>query len=123
MAIIHGRNVKIYNSSGTALIGAAKSCIVNMDADNFEVASETSATDKEYIPGRSSWTVELSHLLTTNKGGIPLVKSKYVISYMVGSTQVYTGTVLCLHADIQGAVGNLATGNISMLGSGPLTAV
>ena len=44
MAVIHGRNVKIYNSSGTALIGAAKSCVVNMDADNFEVASETSAT-------------------------------------------------------------------------------
>lgn len=123
MAVIYGRNVKIYNSSGTALICAAKSCVVNMDADNFEVASETSATDKEFIPGRSSWTVELSHLVTTNKGGVPLVRTKYVIRYMVGSTQVYTGSVICVHADINAVVGNLATGNISMLGTGPLTAV
>ena len=123
MAVILGRNVKIYNSSGTALIAAAKSCTVNMDADTFEVASETSSTDKEFIPGRSSWTVELNHLLTTNQGGIPLVRTKYTIRYMVGASQVYTGSVICRSANITANVGNLAQGSISMLGTGPLTAV
>lgn len=123
MAVILGKNVKIYNSSGTALIAAAKSCTVTMNADTFEVASETSSTDKEFIPGRSSWTVELTHLLTTNQGGIPLVKTKYTIRYMVGTSQVYTGSVICTSANITGNVGNLAQGSISMLGTGPLTAV
>lgn len=122
MAVILGRNVKIYNASNTALIAAAKSCTVSMDADEFEVASETDATNKEYIAGRSSWSVELSHLLTTNQGGIPLVKTKYNIKFMVGASTVYTGSVICVHADISANVNNIASGSITMRGTGPLTA-
>lgn len=121
MAIIHGRNVKIYNNSGTALLAAAKSCIVNKQCNTEEVASANSGTAREFIPGRTSWTVDLSHLVTTNKGGIPLVGTSYVIKYMVGSTAVYSGTAICTDASITSTVGNLSQGSIKMQGSGELS--
>lgn len=121
MAIIHGRNVKIYNSSGTALIAAAKSCTINMSGDIEEVASTSSGTAREFIPGRTTWSVDLTHLVTTNQGGIPLVGTSYTIRYMVGSTQVYTGTVICTEANITSTLGNLSQGSIKMKGSGQLS--
>ena len=118
-----GKNVKIYNASGTALIGGAKNCVVQVAAEAIEVANASNGTAKGFIAGRTSWQVSLSHLLTTNQGGIPLVGTSYTIKYMVGSTAVYQGTALCTEAEISGNVGNLAQGSIKMIGNGPLSAV
>lgn len=120
MSIIHGRNVKIYNASGTALIAGAKSCTIHKQGDTYETASATDGKAKTFMPGRTSWTVSLNHLITTNDGGLPLVGTQYVIKYMVGSTQVYSGTVICTDADITSTLGNLSQGSIKMQGSGPL---
>lgn len=121
MAIIHGRNVNIYNSSGTVLLAAAKSCTINVTGDTEEIASPNSGTAREYLPGRTTWTVSLSHLVTTNEGGIPLVGTSYTIKYKVGNTQVYSGTVICVDATITSTVGNLSQGSIKMQGSGALS--
>ena len=123
MSVILGKNVKIYNASGTALIGGAKNCVVQVAAEAIEVANASNGTAKGFIAGRTSWQVSLSHLLTTNQGGIPLVGTSYTIKYMVGSTAVYQGTALCTEAEISGNVGNLAQGSIKMIGNGPLSAV
>lgn len=124
--VIHGRNLKIYNSGGTALIAAAKSCTIRKQCDTIEVSSSSDGTVKNFLAGRTSWTVEISHLLMSSapQGGIPLVGTTYAISVKdaTGSTPavVLTGNVVCTEATILATVGNLATGSVKMQGTGPL---
>ena len=122
MSVIHGRNVNIYNGNN-ALIAAAKSCTIHKTVEMIEVADPSNSGTKKYITGRSSWTLSLSHLVTTNTGGIPMVGSSYSITYKVGSTSVFTGTAICTEAEITSTVGNLSQGSIKMQGSGPLSEV
>lgn len=122
MSVILGKNLKIYNGNN-ALISGAKSCVINKQAENIEVASASNATAKTYIAGRDGWSVSISHLISTNQGGIPMVGQTYTITYKVGSTSVYSGTAICVEAEISGTVGNIAQGSIKLLGTGPLSAV
>lgn len=122
MSVIHGRNVNIYNGNNV-LIAAAKSCSIHKTAELIEVADPSNSGTKKYITGRTSWSISLSHLVTTNKGGIPMVGSIYSITYKVGSTSVFTGTAICTEAEITSTVGNLSQGSIKMQGSGPLSEV
>lgn len=119
MAIIHGKDIKILNSSNAALIAAAKSCTIHRHADALEVASASDATSKHYIAGRKEWSVDLAHLIST--AGVTLQEGQtYSIKVKVGSTATWTGTVLCTDCDIQATMGNLSTGSIKLLGNGPL---
>lgn len=119
---IQGRDVNIYNGNN-ALIAAAKSCTIHKTVEMIEVADPSNSGTKKYITGRSSWTISLSHLVTTNNGGIPMVGSSYSITYKVGSTSVFSGTATCTEAEITSTVGNLSQGSIKMQGSGPLSEV
>lgn len=119
MGIIHGKDIKILNSSSTALIAAAKSCTIHRHADALEVASASDATSKHYIAGRKEWSVDLAHLISTS--GVTLQEGQtYSIKVKVGNTATWTGTVLCVDCDIQAVNGNLSTGSIKLLGDGPL---
>ena len=119
MSVIHGKNIKIYNSGGTALIAAAKSCTIHRQCQSLSVASASDSQNEHYIAGRKSWSIDLSHLITTD--GVTLVEgTMYSIQVLIGSGVTWVGTALCTQCDIQGTVGNLATGSIKLLGSGPL---
>ena len=122
MSVIHGHNVQIYGSSGV-LIAAAKSCVVSKRAEVIEKASSSNQTSREYISGRVSWTVELSHLIvsTATSGGIPMVGSSYTVRMMVNGSQVLSGTAICQEASIQATNENLAVGNIKLQGTGNLS--
>lgn len=120
LKIIHGRNVKILNDKGNALIAGARSCTIQMKADLIEVASAASATAKQYIAGRTSWTVDLTHLLTTPTGGLPLVGTTYTIQYQTDKAVTYSGQVVCTEATITSTLGNLSQGSIKMQGTGEL---
>ena len=122
MSVIHGRNVNIYNGNN-ALIAAAKSCTIHKTVEMIEVANPSNNKAKKYITGRTSWTISLSHLVTTNKGGIPMVDSSYTITYKVDSTSVFTGTAICTEAEITSTVGNLSQGSIKFQGDGELSEV
>lgn len=119
MSVIHGKDIRIYNSGGTALIAGAKSCTIHKQADTIETAG-TSATDKSFIPGRTEWSVDLSYLITSGLNGLPLVGTMYDIKVMVNGSQVVTGKVICTACNIQATMGNLSTGSIKMQGTGPL---
>ena len=120
MSVIHGRDIKIYNSGGTAaLIAAAKSCTIHKQCQALGVASPTDGQNEYYIAGRKSWSIDLSHLITTN--GVTLNEgTMYNIRVLIGSGVTWVGTALCTQCDIQGTQGNLGTGSIKLLGSGPL---
>ena len=119
MSVIHGRDIKIYNSGGTALIAAAKSCTIHRKCQELSVASASDSQNEHYIAGRKSWSIDLSHLITTD--GVTLVEgTMYGIQVLIGSGVTWVGTALCTQCDIQGTQGNLGTGSIKLLGSGPL---
>lgn len=119
MSVIHGRDIKIYNSGGTALIAAAKSCAIHRQCQALAVASATDSDHENYLPGRKGWSIDLSHLITTD--GISLDEGTYYnIQVIIGSGTTWVGRALCVQCDIQGTVGNLGTGSIRLLGSGPL---
>ena len=124
MGIVHGRNIKIYSgaSGTTALIAAAKSCTVSLKGDLIEKSSESQQQYREYIPGRMDWEISISHLVTSSApfDGILKVNQTYTLRIDIGGT-VKQGTAICVQADIQGAVGSLATGNVKFKGSGLLT--
>jgi predicted secreted protein len=121
MSVIHGRDIKIYNSGGTALIAAAKSCTIHKQCQALGVASPTDGQNENYIAGRKSWSIDLSHLITTD--GITLDEgTTYNIQVLIGSGVTWVGTALCTQCDIQGTEGNLGTGSIKLIGSGPLAA-
>lgn len=122
MRVIHGKDIKIYNGSGTALIAAAKSCTIRKQCKAIEVASADDGDNEYNIAGRKSWSIDLSHLITTN--GVTLQEgAMYNIQVVIGSgltAVTWEGVALCTECDIQGATGNLGTGSIKLLGSGPL---
>ena len=124
MGIVHGRNIKIYSgaSGTTALIAAAKSCTVSLKGDLIEKSSESQQQYREYIPGRMDWEISISHLVTSTApfDGILKVNQSYTVRVDVNGT-TKSGTAICMQADIQGAVGSLATGSVKFKGSGPLT--
>ena len=120
MSVIYGKNIKIYNGSGTKLLSGAKSCTIKKQADVIEKASSSNATTKEYIVERTSWSVDMSYLVTTGIDGIPLVGTTYTIKVMVGNDAVLQGSVICTECNIQATKGSLATGSIKMQGTGPL---
>ena len=124
MGIVHGRNIKIYSgaSGTTALIAAAKSCTVSLKGDLIEKSSESQQQYREYIAGRMDWEISISHLVTSTApfDGILKVNQSYTVRVDVDGT-TKSGTAICMQADIQGAVGSLATGSVKFKGSGPLT--
>lgn len=122
MAVIHGKYVQIYAGS-SLVISAAKSCTIRKNADTIETASSSSGTARTFVAGRTSWTVELNHLVTydDNKGGIPKVGNQYSLVIKVGTTTVLSGTALCTEATINATKGSLSQGSIKFQGTGELS--
>ena len=119
MGIIHGKDIKILNSGGTALIAAAKSCTIRRHSDAIETASASDQTSKHYIAGRKEWSIDLQYFVST--GGVTLEEGQtYSIQVAVGASATWTGDVLCTDCQIDATVGNLSQGSIKLLGNGPL---
>ena len=119
MGIIHGKDIKILNSGGTALIACAKSCTIHRHADAIETASASDHTSKHYIAGRKEWSIDLQHFVSTD--GVTLADGQtYSIQVAVGESATWTGEVICTDCEISAPMGNLSQGSIKLLGNGPL---
>lgn len=121
MSVIHGRDIKIYNSSGTAIIAGAKSCTIHKSSESIETSDPYNQTAKTYIAGRTAWSIDISHLVTTSTGGIPMVGNSYSVRVRYGSSTVLSGTAICTSSDMAATVGNLAQGSVKLLGTGELS--
>lgn len=120
MSVIHGRDVNIYNAQGNVVIAASKSCVIRKTSAVHEVANPNSSTSVMVKPGRTQWSASMSHLVTTNKGGIPLVGQMVIITYKVNGNSTFRGTALVSDAEITSTIGNLSQGSIKLTGSGDL---
>lgn len=122
MAVIHGKYVQIYAGS-SLVISAAKSCTIRKNADTIETASSNSGTARTFVAGRTSWSVELNHLVTydDNKGGIPKVGNQYSLVIKVGTTTILSGSAICTEATITATKGAISQGSIKFQGTGALS--
>lgn len=119
MGIIHGKDIKILNSGGTALIARAKSCTIHRHADAIETASASDQTSKHYIAGRKEWSIDLAYFISTD--GVTLEEGQtYSIQVAVGTAATWTGSVICTDCEVSAPMNNLSQGTIKLLGNGPL---
>lgn len=121
--VVHGKKL-IITVDGSAIAGA-KSCEINIQCDDIEVASATQGKWREFLSGRKDWSVTCGHLLpasgTPLKSSAAMVGTKVVLSIQTDMTSdILTGSAIVKTWRASGAVGNLATGAFSFRGSGAL---
>ena len=119
-----GKDLLICNSSGTALIAAARSCEVAMECEMIETASPTSGTARTYIAGRTGWSITVGYLTTAPTTDIALVGgSPVTVQVKIRGGAAVQGSALFKTCRISGTVGNLAQGSFVLQGTGPLSPV
>lgn len=84
--MIKGKDIIIRNSNGTAVIAAAKSCEINVQADVIETASATSGTWKQNRAGRLSWSVSINHLFMSLARFAPMVGTSLTIKLSINGS-------------------------------------
>lgn len=116
---IHGRNIQIFNGNNLMIAGA-RSCSIQKRGEVIETASADSGTARTFVPGRTEWKVELSHLIISAKGGIPLVNNTYTLRVVAENNAIFSGQAICTEATITATMPNLAQGSIRFQGTGEL---
>jgi predicted secreted protein len=126
MSVVLGRNVRIYQgTTGTSpIVAAAKSCTITKSGEVIEKSSSTQASAKEYLPGRSEWSVIINHLVVSEApfDGIVKVLETYTLRINVEGTEM-KGTAICTEASISAPIDAIANGSVKFKGTGELTAV
>lgn len=121
--VIHGRNL-ILSIGGVAVAGA-KSCDININADDIEISTASSSKWREFIAGRIDWTATCNHLLLSTSTLISKVNmtgKKVTISVGIrGTNDVISGSAIIRSWRTTGTVGNICQGAFGFRGSGPLT--
>ena len=108
--------------SGGQVVAAARTCTISMSVDDTEVSNPANTSSRTYLPGRKSWTVAITKLVTVahtlfeNKG------QEVRLSFAVrgSSTDRMTGNAIVKNDEVSGTVGSLTTGNVTFQGTGPL---
>lgn len=120
MAIIHGRNLIV--SLGGRAVAGARSCDVNVSADDIEISTATQGQWRNFIAGRKEWSVTCNMLVQAVKTNVAMVGQTVTLSFGVrgSSTDRVSGTAIIKSWRVTGTVGNLAQGVFSFRGSGPL---
>jgi len=123
-----GKDIKvIIAQDGTALASTRiKSNDIKTKCDVIEKASANQQTWKEYIAGRSEWSVNVTYLVLAS----PQVQNLLLVSQMFDltmtaddgtDTEMLTGKAILTAADIKANSGSLAQGTFAFQGTGPLS--
>ena len=121
-----GNYIIVYRN-GTAIAGV-KSNDIQADCDLIEVASSTSGKWKEYIAGRSDWSVNVSYLLLADSDMLELLNQGTTYTLKIGgrsatNANTLTGQAILKVCKITATNGNLANGSFQFQGSGALAPV
>ena len=122
-----GLDLMLYNSSGTAILGACKGVEINVEQDVDEVPSTTSSGWKNYEKKRKGWNFTISNLVTaTTLSNTPsMVGTTYQCRFYNGTdtamSALLIGTAICRQAKITEQKGSVAKGSFVFQGTGALT--
>ena len=122
-----GKDIKvIIAQDGTALASTRiKSDDIKNKCDVIEKASATQQSWKEYIAGRSEWSVNVAYLVlaSTQVRNLLLVRQTFDLTMTADDgtdTETLTGKAILTAADIKANSGSLAQGTFAFQGTGPL---
>lgn len=121
--VILGRKL-IITIDGVAIAGA-KSCEIDIQSGDIEVASATQQDWREFIAGRKDWSVTCGHLIpatgTPLRSNASMVGTKVTLTMQTDLTDdTLTGQAIVRQWRAAGVEGSLANGSFSFRGSGPL---
>lgn len=122
-----GLDLMLYDSSGTAILGACKGVEINVDQEVDEVPSTTYPGWKNYVKKRKGWRFTISNLVTaTTLSNTPsMVGTTYTCKFYDGTdttkSALLFGTAICIQAKITEQKGSIAKGSFVFQGAGPLT--
>ena len=128
MVTLLGKNLQILkNTTGStyaAVVAMAKSCDVQIDGDQIEVASPSSGQWHYYLAGRNGWSINVGYLVTAGgfSADAQMVNTTVTIRVSDGTVQMQ-GTAIVKAWKATGTVGNLTQGSFQLLGNGPLSPV
>lgn len=80
--IVHGRDL-IIMQNGVA-IAAAKSCSINVECDTIPVSSPSDGQWEHSIPGRKSWSISVSTLVTRLVNAVAKVGTTVTLRVKIG---------------------------------------
>lgn len=123
--MIKGKDIVIVNGSGTAVIGAAKSCDIEIGTDLQEKANPEQGGWKMYDPKKSGWTITIAGLLT-EVSDLSIISGSSVSLFVAvegDASLKLSGTALVANQRITATKGNLAVRNVKLQGTGALTEV
>jgi predicted secreted protein len=117
----------IIAQNGTALASTRiKSNDIKNKCDVIEKASANQQTWKEYIAGRSEWSINVGYLVLAapQVRNVLLVRQTFDLTFTANDgtdTETLTGKAILTAADIKANSGSLAQGTFAFQGTGPLS--
>jgi len=121
-----GKDIIVVLSQNNVAVASTKvrSQDIKTSCDTIERASATQQQWEEHIAGRKRWTLSASYLILT----APQIKDllnvgqtfDITVQKVNDSTNKVSGTAILTEVSNSAAIGNLAKGNYSFLGTGPL---
>lgn len=117
-----GNDILIY-TDGVAVAGS-RSCDIVRRCEAVEISSPDSGSAKEYIPGRTDWSVTVSWLVRSAKSSLMKVGQVVTVEIIDRVTrEKLRGTAIITECRITATRGNLAQGSFTFKGSGELKEV
>lgn len=127
--MINGKNIFILageDESSATIIAGTRSNEVRVTCDNIEVSSPTSGQWREYLAGRSGWTVSTGFLVgdASRIKDLLKVRKHFLLAFaskVDGNTTVeLKGWAILTECQITSTIGNLVQGSFRFVGTGPL---
>lgn len=127
--MVNGKNIFILageDESSATIIAGTRSNEVRVTCDNIEVSSPTSGQWREYLAGRSSWTVSTGFLVgdaSRIKDLLKVRKHYYLVfaSKIEDTTTIeLKGVAILTECQITATIGNLVQGSFRFVGTGPV---
>jgi len=121
---IKGNDIIITNNTGMA-VASAKSCEIHIDCETQEVCGNGSW--RQFIARRKSWSVNISHIVTSVKNSINMVGTSLTIhigkvtdgSRTLSADKV-SGSIIVTGWKCTATRGSLASGSFTFQGTGAL---
>ena len=121
--VIHGKDIQIQNYNGSAIVAAARTCEVSIQADIIETATPTSGTFRTFIAGRKDWSVSVGYLVTSGDMTSDLLSvgsSVHLRIIDMDAGEWLHGNAIVQQCHVTSNIGSLAQGSFVFKGSGPL---
>lgn len=121
-----GRDIKvILTLNGTALASTyIRSDEIQTTADTIEKASSTQQQWKEFIAGRTEWSLNVNYLVLARGqvADVLYASRTFGITFKQGSTTLLSGTAIMTQCKQTYTTGSLCKGSFSLKGTGAITA-